>query len=56
MLGGKLCDGKSVDVQISTCYNSTIDDTMNDAIENVSQAGICIYVYYIIIGYLFICM
>ena len=44
MLGGKLCDGKSIDVQVINCYYSGIDDVMNDAIENISQAGMCIYI------------
>ena len=53
MLGGKLCDGKSI--QIITCDNSSIDtcsEIMNNTIEtNVSQAGIhmYIYVYYVCI-------
>ena len=44
MLGGKLCDGKSIDVQVATCNTSGIADTcfeiMNNSIEtNVSQEG-----------------
>lgn len=43
MLGGKLCDGKSIDIQIVTCNDSSIDacsEIMNNTIEtNVSQTG-----------------
>ena len=58
MLGGKLCDGKSIDVQVINCYYSGIDDVMNDAIENISQAGMCIYMSIIYVTryyWIFIC-